>query len=48
MLPYGALPELIEVVEQQWREHEDLAAAGVLCPFVFQRHGMLIRDFRGA
>lgn len=48
VLPYGALPELIEVVEQQWREHEDLAAAGVLCPFVFQRNGMLIRDFRGA
>jgi len=32
-LPYGALPELEEVIEAAWEEHERLAAAGVLCPF---------------
>jgi integrase len=47
-LPYGALPELVDVIEAAWREHQRLAATGVLCPFVFSREGKPVRDFRKA
>lgn len=47
-LPYGELPELVEVVEAAWSEHRRLASRGVLCPFVFQRDGEPVRDFRKA
>ena len=46
--PYGALPELVDVIEAAWREHQRLAATGVLCPFVFNRDGKPVRDFRKA
>lgn len=47
--PYGdLLPELRDVLEAQWDAHETLKAAGVVCPYVFQRDGAPIRDFRGA
>lgn len=46
--PYGFLPELNQVIDQQWREHEHLKAAGVICPFVFHRRGKPIRSFRRA
>ena len=47
-LPYDLLPELLGVVERQWQEHEQLAATGVLCPFVFHRNGKEIKGFRKA
>lgn len=47
-LPYGQLPELVDLIEEQWREHKRLRAQGVLCPHVFHRNGKPIYDFRGA
>ena len=47
-LPYDSLPELGHVVARQWQEHERLAAADVLCPFVFHRRGKPIKGFRKA
>lgn len=49
VVPYGALPELVEVVERAWSERQRLAAEGTLCPFVFQhRGGQRIGSFRKA
>lgn len=42
------LPELASVIETQWREHERLAANGVICPFVFHREGTPIKKSRKA
>lgn len=48
-LPYGSLPALVDVVETAWREHQRLARAGVLCPYVFHhRDGERIGSFRKA
>jgi integrase len=47
-LPYGSLPELVEVLERQWSERERLAKAGTISPYVFHRDGQPIRSFRGA
>ena len=48
-LPYDLLPELVEIIEHQWHEHERLQAAGVMCPWVFfHRQGRPIRSFYGA
>lgn len=48
-LPYGLLPELVEVVDAAWKEHERLQAAGVVSPFVFPKpNGKERKDFRGA
>ncbi len=47
-LPYDRLPELVEVIEQQWQAHQRLKGQDVICPYVFQRDGAPIRDFRGA
>ena len=44
-LPYDLLPELADVIEQQWEEHQRLAAEGVLCPWVFNRQGKEIICF---
>ena len=43
--PYGLLPELAEVIEARWREHELLLKIGKICPFVFSRGGKPIRYF---
>ncbi len=48
LLPYGLLPELEEVIEAQWAEHQRLAAEGKLVPWVFHRHGQRISSFRKA
>lgn len=49
LLPYGKLPELAEVIDTAWGEHQRLAGAGVLCPLVFhQRGGQRIGSFRKA
>ena len=47
-LPYDLLPELVEVIDRQWQEHERLKSQDVLCPSVFHRHGKRISDFRKA
>ena len=44
-LPYDLLPELVDVIERQWREHERLAAEGTICPYVFHRSGRPIKGF---
>lgn len=46
--PYGLLPELNVTIEKQWTEHERLKRDGVICPFVFQREGRPVRDFKGS
>ena len=47
-LPYGPLSELVDVVEGQWRHHEELQARGLICPWVFNREGRRIRNFAEA
>jgi integrase len=47
-LPYGALPELVDLIEAAWAEHRRLAASGVICPRVFHRDGAPIRSYRKA
>lgn len=37
VLPYGQLPELVTVIDNAWKAHEKLQAAGVLSPYVFPR-----------
>jgi integrase len=34
------------VIEAAWSEHQRLAQAGKLCPYVFHRRGRTIRDCR--
>ena len=48
VLPYGMLPELVEVIETAWHEHQSLAQDGVLSPYVFHRDGQRIKDYRRA
>lgn len=45
VLPYGALPELEAVLEAAWKQHQELAKEGTLCPFVFHRQGERIGSF---
>jgi hypothetical protein len=45
-LPYELLPELVEVIDTAWVQHEQLLKADKICPFVFHRDGNEIRDFR--
>jgi integrase len=47
-LPYDLLPELVEVIDEQWQEHERLKSEDRICPHVFHRNGKPIRDLRGA
>jgi len=46
MLPYGDLPELVEVIDAQWTVHEQLKTRSVICPFVFTRDGEPVKAFR--
>jgi len=39
---------LRSLLDDLWRQHEVLAKAGAICPYVFQRHGKRIKDFRKA
>lgn len=49
VLPYGMLPELVDVIEEQWAQRERLLAdTGNLCPWVFHRKGKPIKSFRKA
>jgi integrase len=40
-LPYDALTELREVIDEQWREHERLKAENRIVPFVFHREALV-------
>ena len=48
VLPYELLAELEAVMEGAWAERKRLAAAGVLCPYVFHRAGNRIKYFGDA
>ena len=48
VLSFGSLPELRAVLEAQHRTVASLARNGVICPWVFHRNGMPIRNFRYA
>ena len=48
LLPFGSLPELEEVIEQQWAEHKRMAGEGRLVPWVFHRNGERMLGFRKA
>ena len=37
--PYGPHPELVRIIEAQWRLHEQLAQQGTIVPFVFHLEG---------
>jgi integrase len=37
MFPYGDMPELVEVIDQAWRSHEQLRVKGTISPYVFHR-----------
>ena len=45
-LPYDLLPELVDVIDTAWTEHERLLKAETICPYVFHRNGKQIKDFR--
>jgi integrase len=45
---YDLLPELVTTIDDQWKEHEQLKAEGTICPYVFNRRGKRIREFRDA
>jgi integrase len=47
-IDYSQNADLVAVIEALWTEHKALEAAGTICPYVFQRRGKLIKDFRGA
>jgi integrase len=45
-IPYGTLPALVELIEGQWTRHELLRRTGAMVPFVFDRRGREVKDFR--
>lgn len=48
-LPYGLVPELVDAMDRQWREHERLRREGTICPWVFfRRKGAPVKSFRRA
>ena len=42
----GSNPELCELLDTLWIEHEALQKKGTICPFVFHRNGKPIRSIR--
>jgi integrase len=49
MFPFAALPELNQLLRQQWEETKALQVdTGQIIPFVFHRQGKRIKDFRKA
>jgi hypothetical protein len=51
--PYGDVPELKAVMDEQWAAHEALKKAGNICPWVFQcsgkkKQGIPVKNFRRA
>jgi integrase len=47
-LDYSDNADLCNLIDQQWKEHERLAGKGKLCPFVFNRSGKELKNFRKA
>jgi integrase len=45
-IPYGALPQLVDVIEDQWRRTKAARDRGVIVARVFHRDGAPIRDYR--
>jgi len=43
-IPYGALPQLVDVVDMQWRRTEEQRAGGKIVPYVFHADGRAIDD----
>ena len=44
--PYGAHPDLVRVIETQWRQHEALAQQGTIVPHVFHLEGQPLYHVR--
>jgi hypothetical protein len=42
--PYARLPELKKAIDRQWAEHQRLAQAGRISPYVFTRNGQRIKS----
>jgi integrase len=40
--------DLRTLFDEQWKQHQAMKLANTLCPYVFQRNGKRIRDFRAA
>lgn len=47
-LPYRLLPELHDVIEEQWAARERMKASGMIVAAVFHRAGKPVRNFRKA
>ena len=45
---YAQLVELREAIDAQWAAHEALRKQDILCPYVFQRKGKRVKNFRKA
>jgi integrase len=43
-IPYGALPQLVAVIDRRWKHHEAAAARGHLSPWVFTRRGRRLAE----
>jgi site-specific recombinase XerD len=48
LFKYSDVAELKDAIDTARTEHEALTRGGTICPWVFQRRGKQIRDFRGA
>lgn len=46
--PYGAVAEVVALIDARWTARDALATAGTLCPLVFHRKGKRISSFRRA
>lgn len=46
MFPFTDTLEAL--ITRLWAEHEALAKAGTICPYVFHRNGKQIKTFKGA
>jgi integrase len=44
-IPYGALPQLVDVIEGQWRSAKAARTRGVIVTRVFHRDGAAIREY---
>jgi integrase len=45
--PFSAHPDLVKVLDAQWRTHQALERRGILCPLVFHRNGASMLDGAG-
>ena len=45
-ISYEPLQDLVTTIDEQWKEHERLKMEGTICPYVFNRQGKRISEFR--